>query len=127
MKKPNKSGSDYYNYKEIFPLVLLAVVYAEYGFMWIDCGSSGSCLDEQIFNRSDLTEKIEDGSLGLPALEPLGEGWPDLHNFWLGDDAFAFVLWMGNSTAEDNSQGKKKEPTAGSPEATGWLKTFMES
>ena len=72
--------------------------------------SNGSCSDAQIFNRSLLREKIEDGSLGLPAPEPLGEGGPDLYYFLLGDDAFALMPWMvkPNSqrqlTREKNSQ-----------------------
>ena len=94
MKKPKKSGSDYYNYKGIFSLVLLALVNAEYRFPGIDCGSSGSCSDAQIFSRSSLREKIKDGSLGLLAPEPLGEGGPDLHYFLLGDDVFASMPWM---------------------------------
>ena len=65
MKKPKKSGSDYYNYKGFFSLVLMALVNTEYRFLWIDSGSSVSCSDALIFNRSDLREKIEDGSLGL--------------------------------------------------------------
>ena len=63
------------------------------GFWWIDCGSSGSCSDAQIFNRGDLRARIKDGSLGLPPPEPLGEGWQDLH-FLLVDDAFALLPWM---------------------------------
>ena len=47
-----------------------------------------------IFNRSDLKKKIEDGSLGLPAPEPLGEGGPHLHYFLLGDDTFDLMPWM---------------------------------
>ena len=70
-------------------MLLLAPVVTEYRFMWIDCGSSGSCSDAQIFNRSLLMEKIEEGVLGLPAPEPLGEGGPDLHYFLLGDNTFA--------------------------------------
>ena len=53
MKKPIKSGSDNYNYKGFFSLVLLVLVDAEYRFLWIDCGSSDSCSDAQISNRSD--------------------------------------------------------------------------
>ena len=64
---------------------------AEYRFLWIDCGFSGTCSDTQIFNRSLLREKIKDSILGLPPPEPLGEERPDLHYFLLGDDAFA---WM---------------------------------
>ena len=73
-KKPKKSGSDYYNYKGFFSLVVLALVDTESSFLWIDCGSIGSCSDAQILNSSNLKEKIEDGSLGLPGPEPLGEG-----------------------------------------------------
>ena len=94
MKKPKKTGSDYCNYKGFFSLVLLALVDAEYGFLFIDLGSNRSCSDAQIFNRSLLREKIEDGSLGLPPPEHLGEGGPHLHYILLGDDAFALMPWM---------------------------------
>ena len=50
MKKPNKSRSDYYNYKDFFSLVLLALIDAEYRFLWVNVGSSGSSSDPQIFN-----------------------------------------------------------------------------
>ena len=62
MKKPKKSGSDHYNYKGFFVLLLLALVNAEYRFLRIDCGSSGSCSDAEILNRSNLRQNIEDGS-----------------------------------------------------------------
>ena len=76
-----------------FSLVLLAVVDAEYRFLWIDCGSSGSCSDAQIFNRTALREKIRDcGSLGLSAPEPLGKRGPDLLYFLLVDDSFALMV-----------------------------------
>ena len=82
IKKPKKTGSDYYNYKGFFSIVFLALVDAEYRFLWIDCVSSGFYSDTQNFNRGYLREKIEDGSLGLPALEHLGDGGPDLHYFF---------------------------------------------
>ena len=62
----------------LLSLVLLALVSAEYRFLWTDFAPSGSSSDAQIFNRSDLRE-IKEGSLGLPPPEPLGEGGPELH------------------------------------------------
>ena len=66
MKKPQISSSGCYNYKGFFALVLLALVDTEYRFLWFNVGSSGSSSDVQIFNRRDLREKIEDGTMGLP-------------------------------------------------------------
>ena len=57
-------------------------------------GASGSSSDAQIFNRSKLKRRIENRTLRLPPLEPLGPGGPDLHYFLLGDDAFALMLWL---------------------------------
>ena len=73
MKKPKETGSDYDNYNGFFSIVLLALMDTEYRFLWIDCGSSGTGSDAQIFNRGDLRAKIEDGSLGLSTpLNPWG-------------------------------------------------------
>ena len=54
--------------------MLLSLVDTEYIFLWINCESSGSLSDAQVFNKSDLREKIEDDSLGIPEPEPLGAG-----------------------------------------------------
>ena len=56
--------------------------------------SSGSISDAQIFNRSHLREKIENGTLGLLPPEPPGNGGPDLHYFLLCDNAFALMSLM---------------------------------
>ena len=89
MKKPRKTDIDKYNYKCFFYLVFLALEDAEYSFLLIDCGLSGSCSDAQIFSRSLLREEIENGSLGFQPLESLGKGGPDLLCFLLGDNAVA--------------------------------------
>ena len=49
MKKPKKSGSEYYNYKAFYSLVLLALVDTDCRFLWVDVGSIGSSSDAQIF------------------------------------------------------------------------------
>ena len=94
VKKSKKSGSEYFNYKGYFSLVLLALVNANYKFQWVNLGASGSSSDAQIFNRSKLKRRIENVTLGLPPPEPLGPGGPNLHYFLLGDDAFALMPWL---------------------------------
>ena len=91
IKKLKKSGSEYFNYKVYFSMVLLALVHADYKFLWVNVGSSGSSSDTQIFNHSKLKRRIENVTLGIPPPEPLGPGGPDLHYFLLGDDAFALM------------------------------------
>ena len=50
IKKPKKSGSEYFNFKGYFSLVLLALVDADYEFLWVNMGASGSSSDAQVFN-----------------------------------------------------------------------------
>ena len=94
IKKPKGSGSEYFNYKGYFSLVLLALVDADYKFLWVNAGASGSLSDTQILNRSKLKRRIETRTLGLPPPEPLGPVGPDLHYFLLEDDAFALMPWL---------------------------------
>ena len=72
MKIPKNFGSDHYNCKDFFSLVLLALIDTEYRFLWLDVESSGSSPKARIFNCSKLRKKIKDGTLGLPEPEPLG-------------------------------------------------------
>ena len=75
-------------------MVLLALVNADYKFLWVNMGASGSSSDAQIFNRSKLKRRIENGRLGLPPPEPLGPGGPEVHYFLLGDNAFGLMAWL---------------------------------
>ena len=106
IKKPKKSGSEYFNYNGYFSLVLLALVNADYKFLWVNVGGSGSSSDAQIFNRSKPRRRIENGRLGLPPPEPLGPWGPNLHYFLLGDYAFALMSLAGQAIQQmTNDQG----------------------
>lgn len=95
IKKPANTGSLYHNYKGFFSIPMLALVDAQYKFIWIELGGKGHMSDSQIFMDSELFECLADGSIGLPPSCPLpGETEPDIPYFILADDAFALKSYM---------------------------------
>lgn len=94
IKKPRKSGSLYYNYKGFFSIILLAVVDADYKFLWADVGANGSASDCGVFNRSRLRPALENNTMGFPDPEPLPDDDRDMPYFLIGDDAFPLRSWM---------------------------------
>ena len=96
VKKPNGSGSLYHNYKGFFSIPLMALVDAQYKFIWIELGGMGHMSDAQIYNDCELSKSLEENTVGLPAAEPLpndpdGEPMP---YFILADDAFALRTYL---------------------------------
>ncbi|XP_064641939.1 uncharacterized protein LOC135496509 [Lineus longissimus] len=59
-KCPPKSVSLYFNYKGFYSFVFMALVDAEYKFIWADLGGTGSASDAQIYNNSEIKEFAED-------------------------------------------------------------------
>ncbi|XP_013386500.1 putative nuclease HARBI1 [Lingula anatina] len=91
---PPNTGSLYHNYKGFFSVVLLALVDANYKFLWCDVGGFGTMSDSQIFNESELKQCLEDGTINFPAPSPLPHDDQDTPFFFLGDDAFALRTYM---------------------------------
>lgn len=83
IKCPKNTGSLYFNYKQHFSIVLLALVDDNYNFTCIDVGSYGSRSDGGIFSKSSLQAAIENNQLDLPE-----------NSVILGDDAFPLKDYM---------------------------------
>ena len=93
---PKNSGSEYFNYKKFYSIVLMGLVDADYKFVWVDIGAQGSASDAQVWNDSELKEAIDAETIGFPAADPL-PGDDDEHTmpyFIIGDDAFALRTWL---------------------------------
>jgi len=88
IKSPECSGSMYFNYKHYFSIVLLALVDANYKFLYVDVGSAGRNGDAGIFADSSLKGAMDRGLLNFPAPYVL-PGTEDTCSYHIvGDDAF---------------------------------------
>lgn len=89
-KAPPDSGSEYYNYKKFFSIILFTMVSSDYKFIWADCSGKGSSSDAHIYNNSELRAGLEhDDIVGWPRPDPLPNDSQDVPYFIVGDDAFA--------------------------------------
>ncbi|XP_048242507.1 uncharacterized protein LOC125374866 [Haliotis rufescens] len=93
-KAPPKSGSVYYNYKEFYSIMLIALIDADCTFLWAVVGSPGSSSDAQIYNESEFQQMAEDGTIGFPASDPLPNNYKDVPYFFVSDDAFGLRKHM---------------------------------
>ncbi len=91
---PKGGGSLYSIYKKFHSIVLMALVDADYKFIWIDVGTNGSASDAQIFNSSELRDCIENGAIGLPADALVPNDDKPTPFFIIGDNAFPFHTYL---------------------------------
>ena len=71
IESPARSGSLYYNNKGTFSLVLMALVDADYRFIYVDIGEYGSNSDSGIFKNLLFGQVLINVELNLPGPKPL--------------------------------------------------------
>lgn len=86
---PANSGSSFFNYKDYFSIVLLALVDADYKFTAIDVGAYGREGDSGVFHRSEFGKKIIEGNFNIPPPKDLPGTTVKLPHVVVGDEAFA--------------------------------------
>ncbi|XP_066600581.1 putative nuclease HARBI1 [Prorops nasuta] len=86
---PRSEGSKLRNYKVTDSLVLLALVDAEYKFIFVDVGKNGRCHDSSVFLESSLGKSLKENKLNLPEPSALPGSDYKMPNVIIADDAFA--------------------------------------
>ncbi|KAM4033498.1 uncharacterized protein ACNLHF_020406 [Anomaloglossus baeobatrachus] len=87
--KPAASGSEYYNYKKYFSIVLMAITDAEYKFISVDIGAYGRSNDSQVFKMSPMGRRIYGNTFDFPPARPLpGTCEPPMPFVFVADEAF---------------------------------------
>ena len=88
-----KSGSLFFNYKGYFSLVLLALVDANYRFIFVDIREYGLNCDSNVFQFSNFGKKYLNDNLNIPGLKC----WPNyqqegpLPHVIVADEAFPLL------------------------------------
>lgn len=88
IQAPPNSGTQYYNYKKQFSIVLLGICDAEYQFTYFNVGGFGSESDGGIFRNSSIGQQLENSELDLPVPEQIYGSNFDVPYVFLGDAAF---------------------------------------
>ena len=94
IRPPSGTGSEHFNYKKTFSIILLAIAGPNYECIYADVGSNDRVNDSGVWNSSDLRRKIEDDDLSIPSPTPLPYGSIRTPYVIVGDDAFALKSYM---------------------------------
>ncbi|XP_049277298.1 uncharacterized protein LOC125775091 [Anopheles funestus] len=94
IKSPPNSGTNYYNYRKFFSVVLLGVVDSNSNFIFADVGSRGRISDGGVFKNTLLYHKLETNECNLPCPAPLSPSSNILVPYmFLGDKAFPLTQY----------------------------------
>ena len=82
----------YYNFKNFYSVVLLALVDAHYRFIWASIGAPGNTHYLAYFQSTSLWEKITKGELIPSKVQKIDD--IEISPQILSDDAFSLRSWL---------------------------------
>ena len=87
IKSPPNSGSVFFNYKDFYSVILLAVVDAHYRFIWYQLGDNGRQNDAGVYAGSGLGDALANNTYHFPEPAKVGD------YFFIVDVWFVFLMW----------------------------------
>ncbi|KAL4083272.1 hypothetical protein QTP88_028602 [Uroleucon formosanum] len=88
LQSPMSSGTEYYNYKGFFSIVLMAASDSNYNVIWANVGSQGRISDGGVFDNMKFKHLMTSGQLKLPDSRPLRGRSTPIPYVFIADDAF---------------------------------------
>jgi hypothetical protein len=88
IEAPILSGTEFYNYKGTFSIVLFAIVDANYNFIYVNVGCQGRLSDGGVFKSTGFKKLMENSTLNLPEKSALPGGDKLSPYVFVADDAF---------------------------------------
>ena len=108
IRPPANSGSIYYNYKQRFSIVLLAVVDANYKFLYVDIGCNGRVSDGGVFRESTLCHALSHNTLNIPPPEPLQGCTLPVPYMLVADEAFPLKEYIQKPFSQSGLTNEKR-------------------
>ena len=86
------SAKEYHNFKNVFSLVIMAMVDAKKRFIWTSAGFPGNSHDAIIFQLAKIFKQLSENNF-IPEVCKDQEG-TKIYPMILGDSAFPFSTWL---------------------------------
>lgn len=88
LQSPNNTGTEYFNYKGFFSIVLFAVIDANYNFIYANVGCQGRISDGGVFSGTTFRDCLKNNTMHLPPPSVLPGRSNTTPFVFVADDAF---------------------------------------
>lgn len=94
IRAPPNSGSNFYNYKQFFSIILQGIADPTLRFISVEVGAYGKESDGGVFSRSEIKRHLESNSFHIPALSRIPNSEDELPFFLIGDAAYPLKPYL---------------------------------
>ena len=94
IRKPVNSGSEYFDYKAHHSIVMLALVDANYKFLYVEVGAQSRASDTGVWDKSNLRKYLEEERLQVPGDSLLPFSNMQSPYVVVGDNAFPLRTYL---------------------------------